>query len=234
MDEYVRALRIVNTVVRAQDPQAKTFVSLTHCWARPFADEPMRFYPGRILLEILRRQCEVEGDFDWGIAFHPYPQDLFQPRFWDDDLARVDFDTPKITFRNIAALDRWLHQPQYLCNGRVRTVLLSEQGFHTSDYGAEAEQVQAAAIALSWRKVQPLESVEAIHYHRWIDHPHEGGLRLGLRRLADPTAAELHPKKYSWEVFRALGTPEEAAAIEFARPIVGEAAWAGASNSPSP
>jgi hypothetical protein len=225
MDEYVRALRMVQSIVLSHDPQAKAFVSLTHCWAKPFAEQPLRFYAGRELLEILLRQCDVEGDFDWGIAYHPYPQDLFQPRFWNDDLARDDFDTPKITFHNISVLDRWLHQPRYLHDGRVRTVLLSEQGFHTPDYSAEAEQVQAAAVALSWRKVLSLESVEAIHYHRWIDHPDEGGLRLGLRRLADPSAAELHPKKLAWDVFRALGTTEESAATEFARPIVGEAEW---------
>jgi hypothetical protein len=225
MDEYVRALRIVHTVVRSHNPQARAFVSLTHCWAQPFAEQPLRFYAGRGLLEILQRQCEAEGDFDWGVAYHPYPQDLFQPRFWNDDLARDDFDTPKITFRNIAVLDRWLRQPRYFFDGHVRTVLLSEQGFHTPGYSAEAEQVQAAAIALSWRRAASLESIEAIHYHRWIDNAHEGGLRLGLRQLADPSAPELHPKKRAWDVFRALATPDEASATEFARSIVGEAAW---------
>lgn len=225
MDEYTRALRMVHAIVRSHDPHSIAFVSLTHFWAQPFDPSPLRYYAGRELLEILQRQCEVEGNFNWGVAHHPYPQDLFNSRFWEDTLAHDDFETPKITFKNVAVLDRWLHQPRYRFNDRVRTVLLSEQGFHTPDYSAEAEQVQAAALALSWRKVQPLESVEAYHYHRWIDHPHEGGLRLGFRRLADPNAAELHPKKFSWNVFRALGTPDEPAATEFARPIVGDAAW---------
>lgn len=222
MDQYVRALRMVHTIARSHNPHSKAFISLTHSWTQPIESNPLRFYPGRKLIEILQRYCEVEGDFDWGVAYHPYPQDLFQPRFWQDDLARDDFDSPKVTFRNIQVLDRWLHQPRYLYDGRVRTVLLSEQGFHTPDYSEESERVQAAALALSWQKIQTLETVQAYHYHRWIDHPGEGGLLLGLRRLADPTASELHPKKFSWEVFRAFGTPGEAEAMEFARSIVDE------------
>lgn len=126
-----------------------------------------------------------------------------------------------ITIKNIEVLDAYLQQPRMLYRENiVRGVLLSEQGFHTIDYGKEAQELQAAAFVYTWHKIRPLRSIEAFQNHRWIDHPKEGGLLLGLRTLPDKD----HPfgrKKFSWEVFKALDTPEEENATAFAKPIIG-------------
>ena len=54
----------------------------------------------------------AEGDFDWAIAYHPYPQNLFDPRVWADTEATFTFDTPKITYKNLEVLDAWVRQPR--------------------------------------------------------------------------------------------------------------------------
>ncbi|HUF62291.1 MAG TPA: DUF5722 domain-containing protein [Verrucomicrobiales bacterium] len=155
---------------------------------------------------------------------HPYPQSLFHADAWNDALPTDNFDTPLITPKNIAVLDRWMHRPEMLFEGRLRTVLLSEQGFHTPDYSAASQRLQAAAFVYLWRKLRGLKSVEAFHNHRWVDHPREGGLKLGLRTL--PADGPYGNPKLSWEIYQALDTPEEASKTAFAREVMGEAAWA--------
>ncbi len=55
--------------------------------------------------------------------------------------------------------------------------------------------------------------IESFYYHRWIDHPDEGGLLLGLRTLPD----EQHRygrRKLSWDLYRAIGTDEEQEVVQ--------------------
>ena len=56
-------------------------------------------------------------------------------------------------------LDVYLHQTRFLHDGKVRTVLLSEQGYHTPDYSEQSMIDKAAAIAYTWEKY--------CRSHRW-------------------------------------------------------------------
>lgn len=86
-------------------------------------------------------------------------------------------------------------------------------------------KVKAAAIAYMWKKMEALQSIESFHYHRWVDHPLEGGLRLGLRTLADDD----HPfgvrKEPAFTVFAAMETPEAATTIAPLKSILGIEDW---------
>lgn len=217
MEEYLRVLRVVHLAGRSVNPASRAFISLTHHWNESHRPKDRRFYRGRELLEIL----EARGaDFEWGVAFHPYPENLFNPRTWADRTAVEDFDTPRITFRNLAVLDAWLKRDAARFRGRVRGVLLSEQGFHSTP-DADGERLQAAALAYAWRQVAPLETIEAFQYHRWIDHEKEGGLRLGLWTCVPGRICEPERRKPIHAVFAALGTPREAEATAFAWPLIG-------------
>ncbi|MBL9154478.1 MAG: hypothetical protein JNK37_18450 [Verrucomicrobiales bacterium] len=235
LDDYAKSMRIAYQAVRSYDPLGKVHISLTHNWTRSHLPKDPRFFPSRHLLGLLNRLSRLEGDFEWGLAFHPYPQSLFHPRTWEDVGARNDPDSPYITFRNIEVLDRWMQQPAYRYQGKtVRTILLSEQGFHTPDTSETSQATQAAALAYAWKKIAPIASIEAFHYHRWIDHEREGGLNLGLWTVKPGTITLPLAKKKSWEVFRALDTPGEAAAVEFAKPIIGIEDWSGIALPPAP
>ncbi|XZE56790.1 DUF5722 domain-containing protein [Planctomycetaceae bacterium SH139] len=208
MDHYVRSMRIADLQARQFNPFAKVFISLTHHWNAP-EDPRWRTYPPRKLLDHLSRLGAVEGDFDWGVAYHPYPQNLFEPRTWLDSRVSNDFETPLITMKNLGVLKRYLQQERFLDGaGKMRSVLLSEQGYHTPDYEQPAQRLQGAALLYTWDRLRETDFVLAYDYHRWVDAAEEGGLLLGLRTVssAGKIAGE---KKLGWEVYRDINTTAE-------------------------
>jgi hypothetical protein len=222
LEMYHRSMRMAHILARRHDPHAKAFISLTHHWAKPAGKHG---YPSRDLLETLLAFCRVEGDFDWGIAHHPYPQDLRNPRVWADNQPTFAFDTPKITLKNIEVLDAWVRQPHVLYRGKsIRTVHLSEQGLNSPEYTPRSLAEQAAGMAYAWHKIRDLSSIEAFQYHNWVDNRHEGGLRIGLRRFPDDPD-QPHGPKPIYEVYRAIGTPDESAALVEYLGVVGVRSW---------
>jgi hypothetical protein len=222
VDQYHKSMRIAHLVARQYDPHARAYVSLTHHWN---ATVNRRFIPSREILTHLLAFSRTEGDFDWGLAHHPYPESLFEPKSWLDRKATFAFDTPMITFKNLEVLDAWVKQPAHRYLGqRVRPVHLSEQGPNSRDYSPRALEEQAAGMAYAWKKLRDLDSIAGFQFHNWIDNRKEGGLRIGLRRFPDDPEAPAAPKPV-WHLYRALGTPAEDAACAFALPLVGVRDW---------
>ncbi len=220
-DLYQRSLRVAHLIARQYDSHARAFVSLEHHWNI----RPTHIYAGREILDLLLDFSTAEGDFDWAIAFHPYPQNLFDPRVWADNEVTFSFDTPKITFKNLEVLDAWVRQPRARFLGKtLRTIHLTEQGLNSKDYSEKSLQDQAAGMAYAWNKYKDLSSIEVFDYHNWVDNRGEGGLRIGLRRFPDDKDEPLG-KKPIWFVYQALGTPHEADATAFAKPIIGIKDW---------
>lgn len=218
LEAYYRSMRLIHGTVSHYDQHARVFASFTHHWFHE--GDGRRTYRTREMLKLLNRLSKAEGDFPWGIAYHPYPQNLFNPRTWDDTQVAFHFDTPKITMKNIEVLVAFLSQPEFRVEGALRPIMLSEQGFHTADYSAPRQDEQAAALVYTWHKLRALPAIEAFHYHRWFDNPHEGGLKLGLRTLPSPGHPIGAPKR-GWSVYRALGTNAEQEASSFAKPLLG-------------
>jgi Family of unknown function (DUF5722) len=205
MDLYQRSLRLTDLISRQYDPHMRPFISLTHHWAH--AGEPS-WYGSKRVTDLLVRFCQAEGDFPWAMAYHPYPQDLFNPRTWEDGQATFGFETAKITPKNLEVLDAYMKQPALLHRGKVRPVHLSENGFNSKDYTPKSLEDQAAGMALAWKKIAPLSSVECWHYHNWIDNRGEGGLKIGLRNFPDEPG-DPAGKKPIWHLYHALGTEKE-------------------------
>ena len=205
MDLLHRSLRMMDLIARQYDPNARPFLSLTHHWAEA---GPKNWYGSKTTIDLLARFSRAEGDFAWAVAHHPYPQDLRNPRTWEDHQATFDFDTQKITPHNIEVLDAYMRQPHLLHRGSVRPVHLSENGFNSRDYSNKELTDQAAGMAYAWNKIRNLESIEVWHYHNWIDNRSEGGLRIGLRKFPDEPG-DPFGKKPVWHLYQALGTPRE-------------------------
>ena len=208
METYYRSMRLIHNIAVQHNPHARVFASLTHNWDVPDDGRWQRLSP-RELLETIQRYCTVEGDFAWGVAYHPYPQSLFADVAWHDKKISDEFDSQLITMQNLEVLGRFLEQPSMLDdNGDRRPVILSEQGFHTSSYKQEAQDRQAGSLYWAMKRLRSMPWVESFIYHRWIDHPKEGGLMLGLRTL--PTAKHPHgEKKRSWFVYQGFDTDSE-------------------------
>lgn len=224
IEDYCRAVRVAQTAVRKASSSARVYLSFDHHWNIVYQDQPLRAIAGRALLDGFQRQAAMEGNFEWHLAYHPYPENLFNPRTWEDKTAVSAFSTPRITFKNLHVLEDYLKQPQFLWNGNSRRILLSEQGFH-SDNSPDGEALQAAAYAYAWRRVLGLETVDALILHRHVDHRHEGGLNLGLWRRQTDSVATPDSKKPIYEVFKNADTEDWETAFEFALPRIGVDSW---------
>ena len=226
-DDYLRSVRLVHGAVRRFSDHSRVYVSLEHHWnlRYPGGDDRQAF-PGRAFLDYLSAQARAGGDFDWNVAFHPYPENLFEPRVWNDRSATADWrTTERITFRNLDQLLAFLGRPELQYRGRTRRVILSEQGFHSPD-GPDGELVQAAAYCYAWRKVMSQPGIDSFILHRHVDHAHEGGLNLGLWRKVPGSVATPGQPKRIYDVFLRADTAESDAAFAFALPVIGITQWA--------
>ena len=219
-DDYLRTVRLAHDAIRRQSSWARVYVSLEHHWTiRYAAGDAQQAFPARDFLDYFARRAREERDFAWQLAFHPYPENLRDPRFWQDSSATSDFNTPRITFKNLEVLTRYFREPALLHHGEPRHIILSEQGFDTPQT-EDGETIQAAAYCYAYKKIESLDGIDAFILHRHVDHRNEGGLLLGLRRWGDG-----RPKKRIYECFRLADTPEWSSAFEFALPIVGLDNW---------
>lgn len=222
MDIYIKSMRLLYYTARKYSPHPEVFITLTHYWQSLHNEY---CYPSAQLLELLVDYTQAEGDFKWGVAHHPYPQSLFEPKSWLDDQATFDYDTPQITFKNLEVLDAWIKQPRALYQGKIkRTVFLSEQNPNSKDYSEEALREQAAGMAYAMKKLEACDGIDAYQMHGWFDQRAEGGLRIGVRRFMDD---ETDPggRKPAWFVFQAFGTDREDEVFEFAKDIIGIDDW---------
>ena len=222
MDIYIKSMRLLYYTARKYSPHPEVFITLTHYWQSRHNEY---CYPSAQLLELLVDYTQAEGDFKWGVAHHPYPQSLFEPKSWLDDQATFDYDTPQITFKNLEVLDAWIKQPRALYQGKIkRTVFLSEQNPNSKDYSEEALREQAAGMAYAMKKLEACDGIDAYQMHGWFDQRAEGGLRIGVRRFMDD---ETDPggRKPAWFVSQAFGTDREDEVFEFAKDIIGIDDW---------
>jgi len=202
LDSYLRSTRLVYHTMRLRDPHARVFISLTHHWTKP--SHGPGAYTVRPLLDLFAEMAAAEGDFEWGVAYHPYPRDLRNPDTWHDTEVTGDFDTPYITPKNLEVLPAYLSRPPFLYRGETpRAILFSEQGFNTPTLSEADQRRQVAGLIYTFRKLPSLPTVEAWHLHRYQDMPEgEGGLRLGI-------LDEHGHRKLGWHAYSAIGTDRE-------------------------
>ncbi|MEY3032969.1 MAG: hypothetical protein RLZZ622_1444, partial [Planctomycetota bacterium] len=213
-ESYHRSARIMHHTARLFDRHARAFISLTHHWTK--APQKPGVYEVRRLLDRFAAFARAEGDFEWGVAYHPYPQNLRNPNTWADTLPTNDFNTPLITLKNIAVLPQYLAQPRLQFQGKPRAILLSEQGFNTPTLAEADQKRQVAGLLYAFDQIESLPTIEAFHLHRYRDMPEaEGGLRLGI---VDETGKH----KLGWDAYRAIGSPTEQAFRPIANALIGQ------------
>ena len=219
MDTYVKSMRLCHNIVRRYDPHAWVMASHTHAWA--VADNP-KTYATREMLEILNAFSRAEGDFRWGLAFHCYPQSLYEPKTWLDEKALYADDAPIVTYKNLEVIDCWIRSERNLYQGRrKRPLWLSENGTNSPSYSEKDQCEQAAGFAWGWKKISSLDGIDAHVWHNWSDNEAEYGLRIGLRKF---TSEGKGPKEV-WNVYRAAGTPQEDGIFRKYLPVIGIDDW---------
>lgn len=206
--DYTTSLRLCWQVSTAIWAGMRTYISLDHFWTGAnFGGDPMRFYGSKFVLEELNRLCLTEGQVGWNIAYHPYPENLMFPDFWNDATATTDENTYRITFKNLEMLPQFLRREENLFRGERRRIILSEQGFNSHNT-MTSEILQAMAYGKAYHKVMEIPEVDSFILHAHQDNKAEFGLNLGLwkRRPEDSTPDSPKPIYY---VFRDIDKKDE-------------------------
>ena len=205
--EYATALRVTWQTAATVYGGMRVYVSLDHFWTTAMNEESLRYYKPRDMLIFLNDMALEEGQIPWHIAYHPYPEDLNYPDFWNDRLATPDDDAPIITFKNLEVLARFIYREEFLLNGARRRIILSEQGFN-SHWTEESEVLQACAYGRAYRKVMEIPEIDSFILHAHRDNRFEFGLNLGLwRRKKD--SARMDAPKPIYYVFKAIDQKDE-------------------------
>ncbi|HZG58861.1 DUF5722 domain-containing protein [Paenibacillus sp.] len=228
VEDYARTLRLTDTIVRSHYDKARVYVSLDHFWDENLPSDSLWKYDNKNIVDMLTAHLKTHGDIPWNMAFHPYPENLFNPKFWEDSTATFDFHTQRITFKNLSVLVDYLRQPDFLYNGEMRRIILSEQGFHSLDNSEQAQKIQAAAYAYAYYIVEFLDGIDSFILHRHVDHAFEGGLNLGLWTNLPGETATPDRKKLAYHVFRDIDTEKSLEATQFALDVIGIDSWEAA------
>ncbi len=205
-DRYVKSMRMCYNIVRQYDRHAWILGSYTHNWNVPGnTKSPLRMLTQTVLFS------EREGDFRWGVAYHPYPYDLNRPAFWVDDVNKATYSKTSayVTFRNPEVINEWILRPENFYQGDTKRLLFfTEQGTNSPSYSEYDLTLQAAGAAWMWKKVKDLEGIDGIQWHNWADNRTEFGLRIGLRSFAEGDYSNLQAKPV-WYVWQAAGSEKE-------------------------
>lgn len=229
LDTYVKSLRICYNIARQYDENSEVMGSFTHSWS-----ESVELYSSKEMLKALQRFSLREGDFQWGIAYHPYPQDLNEPKTWNDAKATFSMNSALVTFKNLEVIDYWVKQSDNRYKGTIkRSLWLSENGTNSRTYENKDLMEQAAGFAYAWKKISVLDGIDAIQWHNWIDNRVEYGLRIGLRKFPDD-ATDPAGRKPVWYAYQAAGTDQEDNVFEPYKSIIGISSWSEIMQSIAP
>lgn len=218
--EYARAVRLFYNGIKSHNANARIYISLDQQWNRNLSSNSS--YDSKDLMDVFNACVKEEGDMDWGLAHHPYSVPMTWPKFWElsgeaGELVQENEDTSMVTIYNIDVITSYLQKPEFLMkDGEVRPVLLSEMGF-TSTYG---EDVQAAAFAYAYFIAENNQYIDSMILSRETDAAEEvaQGLALGL-------SYQNGRRKFIYDTFKYIDTPEADAYTEFARNYLGILSW---------
>lgn len=153
--------------IKSEQPEAKVFMSFDHHFGDAFNDSP-RFASAQ---QFIDRLDPLVSPREWRLAFHSYPDNLFEPDFGPNDL-------PKVTFGNLGVLAGWLRQ-RFPDKPHTWEIHLTENGINASDQGS-SEAAQNQMLPIATRNVLGTPGINNFVYHRIQDHANEGAFQPGL------------------------------------------------------
>lgn len=228
VDDYGRTFRIAYTAMRKYQANVRLHISLDNHWNSMYLpNEPLRNYRGKDVTDFFNSEMALHGNIPWCMAYHPYPTDMQDPYIWNDSIPTDNANTPRITFKNLQVLPAYLSQQQFLYNGQLRTINLTEQGFtSTNPYDLQSQKVQAAAYCYAYYKARFTAGIESFIYHRHVDFTGEG-IWVGLWNNVSGSYAPNQPyqHKYIYDVFQKIDTALSLQVSAFALPIIGADSW---------
>ena len=211
--EFEKSFRIFYQAVKSHYAQGRVYFSIDHAWNSNEGDNSA-FFNGRDIMESFNEAALAHGNYDWGIAIHPYPEPLTRVNYWSQEYDKT-IDAPHLSIMNLNVLTDLLSKEEYLDRaGEVRSVTITELGFSSGS----GERLQAAAFAYCYYIVENNPYVDAFLMNRQTDAPEEvmAGLAFGVYEYD-------HSGKYIKDVFRYIDTDRAGEYTGFMLNILGAA-----------
>lgn len=209
--EFEKSLRIFYQAAKSHYAGARVYFSIDHAWNSNEGDNK-NFFNGRDVLEAFNEAALSHGNYDWGIAIHPYPEPLTRVNYWSQEYDKTR-DAPHLSVMNLNVLTDMLSEEDFLDRaGEVRSVTITELGFSSGS----GEKLQAAAFAYCYYIAEANPYVDAFLMNRQTDAPEEvmAGLAFGVYEYD-------HSGKYIRDVFRYIDTDQAGAYTDFMLKILG-------------
>ena len=179
--EYGRFLRISYLALTSAYSDARIFVSVSNRFNIPISDSKAGFFGAK---EFLVELIEKYSDIPFGVSINAYPSDLQMTDFWNDPKATFSFDTEYVTMKNIDVLTELINSIENDPYNNKRQILISEFGL-SGIKGDKSEAMQAAAYAYAYYIADNNPYIDALIWHRHVDHSSEIGLCYGLFSSTD-------------------------------------------------
>ena len=202
--EFEKALRIFYNAAKSNYSEAKVYFSIDHDWNDSKSSD--KFFNGKDLIEAINLAAGQKGNYDWGLAIHPYPDPMTKVNYWTETYDKST-EAPTLTLMNLKTVTDFLKQDEYLDrNGNVRNITVTELGFSSSS----GEKLQAAAFAYCYLIIDANPYIEAFIMNRQTDAlaEIEQGLAFGIYELD-------HTPKYILDVFKYIDTDRSDEYIDF-------------------
>ncbi len=210
-EEFEKAFRIFYQAIKSCYAGARVYYSIDHDWNSNEGDNS-HYFNARDLIGAFDQAAKVHGNYDWGIAIHPYPNPLTRVNYWSQEYDKT-MDADVLTIMNLSAVTDFFRQEAYLDTaGEVRSIAITELGFSS---GA-GEKLQAAAYAYCYYIAEANPDIDALILNRQTDAPEEmrQGLAFGIYGYD-------HSEKYVQEIFRWIDTKDGRKYTDFMLNILG-------------
>lgn len=222
---YAEVFRTCYDIIKSYNASAEIYIPFDYGWLNESNNSTK--YNGKGCLDYLSAIFKEGGDIDWGVAWHAYPDPLTSPVFWDDGGVAPNSETAYVVnLNNINVLTDYMQRAEMLNpEGKVRNIILSEQGFTSQVNGVTDEKLQAAAYAYGYFIAEQNPYIKAFHLNRQVDAKTEvqAGRAFGLWNT-DMNSSENETattKKYIWQVFKDIDTENNAYIKELVKSVTG-------------
>lgn len=209
--EFEKAMRIFYNAAKSNYADANVYFSIDHEWYDTKNDNS-KYFNAKEIVETINEIAKQKGNYDWGLAIHPYPDPLTRVNYWTETYDKTSF-APILTLMNLSTLTDVLSREEYLDrNGEVRSITVTELGFSS----ASGEKLQAAAFAYCYYIIEANPYVDAFFMNRQTDALEEvkQGLAFGIYNI-DQTP------KYILDTFKYIDTSQAKKHTEFILNILG-------------
>ena len=208
---FEKSFRIFYNAVKMHYSNANVYFSIDHDWNNNNGDNSSRFN-GRDILYTFNDIAKSGGNYDWGVAIHPYPDPLTKVKFWEGKFDKTE-NARVLTPMNLSTITSLLEKEDFRdTDGNVRNLAVTELGFSSQT----GEKMQAAAFAYCYYILEDNPYIKSFLMNRMTDSEEEMlfGLALGIYKLD-------HKAKYIEKVFSNVDSKEGEAYIPEMLKIIG-------------